>query len=85
VRTIKGIFLLEIEDTRGYTAYAQIKNSEIMIGSGCRYFTVNEAIEHWGNSYTGIREQGDNYLAGILKLNDCCRFKAWLETEKVQK
>jgi hypothetical protein len=51
-----------------------------MIGSGCRYFTVGEALRHWGDEYDGARSIGDAYLAGIIEL-DTDVFMAWVEEQ----
>jgi uncharacterized protein YjbI with pentapeptide repeats len=75
-----GIYLLNVHDPRGYLAYAQVKNGVTMIGSGCRYFTLEEAKEHWGENYEGDREIGDRYLAGLAQL-DCNVFLAWVKKQ----
>jgi hypothetical protein len=36
-----------------------------MIKAGCRWFTLNESKNHWGESYKGKREIGDSYLKAI--------------------
>ena len=36
-----------------------------MIRAGCRFFTIEQAKEHWGESYEGDREQGDMYLHAV--------------------
>jgi uncharacterized protein YjbI with pentapeptide repeats len=79
----KGIYLLNIKDPRGYVAYAQLKDGVVMIGSGCRHLTVDNALVLWGETYTGLREIGDLYLAGIREL-DSDEFGAWLESEIAQ-
>lgn len=54
-----------------------------MIYSGCRAFTLEEALEHWGGNYCGDREVGDQYLAGIRWLQEKV-FKEELATEARQ-
>lgn len=65
-----SIVKLAIDDQRGYTPLA-VKDSrgEYKIYSGCRVFTVKEAIEHWGSKEYPSRVLGQNYVKGILALN----------------
>ncbi len=71
-RGAKGFKLLPVQDMRGYSfAYATLCDDEWRIRSGCRDFTINQAKEHWGNSYIGDRAQGDLYLYAV----------EWLEKE----
>jgi hypothetical protein len=83
---VKGIYFLNIFDPRGYVPYAHVEYGEIMIRSGCRYFTIKEAKEHWGQGYEGERYIGDRYLAGLAQL-DGDEFREWLdrETERLNK
>ena len=61
----KGITQLDMIDPRGYTPIAQELDGKTIIISGCRRFTVNEALDHWGEGYQGNRKIGDRYLRAI--------------------
>jgi len=60
---IKGFYLLPMQDQRGYSFPHAVECDGVWrIRAGCRDFTVAEAREHWGASYTGERWIGDMYL-----------------------
>ena len=67
LRGAKGIYLLPVQDPRGYSSPHGIlcSDGEWRIRSGCRFFTVPEAREHWGKTYRGNRRTGDMYLAAV--------------------
>ena len=75
-----GIYLLPIPDLRGYRPYAQIRDGQVFVGAGCRLFTVDEALAHWGEGYEGNREIAGLYLEGLKHL-DSAKFIAWQEAE----
>jgi uncharacterized protein YjbI with pentapeptide repeats len=57
-----GITVLNTGDPRGYVLYVQGDN----VGAGCRYFTKEEAFEHWGPDYKGLdRAIGDMYINAL--------------------
>ena len=64
-RGANGVAQLDMVDPRGYSPIAQEVDGNTMIKSGCRYFTVDEALAHWGDEYQGDREIGDRYLRAI--------------------
>ena len=66
LRGAKGILLLPVQDTRGHSfTHAVQTDSGWRIRAGCRDFSVEEAREHWGPSYSKDREQGDMYLYAV--------------------
>ena len=62
-----GIYLLHAQDPRGYSwpHAIQCDGGEWRIRAGCRFFTIPEARDHWGESYEGERRIGDMYLAAV--------------------
>ena len=59
----RGIILLPVQDYRGYSwAHAIQTDDGWRIRAGCRFFTLQEAREHWGQGYAEDRELGDMYL-----------------------
>ncbi len=70
-RTI-GCVRLDMVDPREYQPIAVAhKDGCWMIKSGCQWFTVTEALEHWGSGYVGDRSIGDRYLRAIAALPPC--------------
>jgi len=66
LRNTEGFYLLPVQDKRGYCfAHAQLTDKGWQIRAGCRDFSVDEALEHWGDNYAGDREQGDMYLHAV--------------------
>jgi hypothetical protein len=66
LREAFGFYLLPVCDMRGYSfAHATLFGTEWRIRAGCRDFSIQEARKHWGENYTGDREQGDMYLHAI--------------------
>jgi len=67
LRRAKGIYLLPIQDPRGYSWPHAIlcSDGEWHIRAGCRFFTIPEARDHWGESYEGNRRIGDMYLHAV--------------------
>ena len=67
LRGAKGIYLLPVQDPRGYSwpHAIQCDGGEWRIRAGCRFFTIPEARDHWGESYEGERRTGDMYLAAV--------------------
>ena len=67
LRGTKGIYLLPVQDPRGYSWPHGIlcSDEEWRIRAGCRFFTIPEAREHWGRTYRGNRRTGDMYLAAV--------------------
>ena len=63
----KGIYLLPAQDPRGYSWPHAIlcSGGQWRIRAGCRFFTIKEAREHWGEHYRGNRRIGDMYLAAV--------------------
>ncbi len=58
-----SIYELDMVDPRGYRPIAVMHDSGWRIKSGCRWFTVAEAVDHWGRS--DHRESADRYLRAI--------------------
>ncbi len=73
----EGIFFLNFFDPRGYQAYAQVRQHEVWIGSGCRFFSVSAALNHWGSAYKGDRAIGQRYVAAIRALETNQDFIQW--------
>lgn len=69
-----GFMLLPVQDARGYSwpHAVQQKDGTWKIRAGCRFFTIEEAREHWGAGYKGDREIGDLY----------CYAVDWLESKR---
>jgi len=60
----QGIVQLDMFDPRGYVAFAQLVDGAWIIRSGCRQFTVGEALAHWGaEDYEG--DYGHRYVRAI--------------------
>ena len=66
-----GCIRLDMVDPREYQPIAVAHAEGWMIGSGCRWFTVAEALNHWGEGYNENREIGDRYLRAIAALPEC--------------
>jgi len=62
---------LDMVDPREYQPVAVATDAGWLIYSGCRSFTVDEALYHWGESYREEREIGDRYLRAIKALPEC--------------
>jgi len=63
LRSAENFYLLPVQDPRGYLfASAMLTPGGWRIIAGCRFFSVEEAREHWGESYAGERWIGDMYL-----------------------
>ena len=58
-----------VHDPRGYRAVAVQHETEWSIAAGCRWLSLHEARQHWGNDYIGDRYIGDMYLAAINALD----------------
>ncbi len=65
-----GIAMLDMSDPREYQPIAVQWADGWRIGSGCRWFTVDDALKHWGPDYNGDRDTGDRYLRAINALQD---------------
>jgi len=67
LRGTKGIYLLPVQDPRGYSSPHAIlcSDEEWRIRAGCRFFTIPEARAHWGETYKGNRRIGDMYLHAV--------------------
>ena len=77
LREAKNIYLLQIQDPRGYSFAHAIKcGDDWRIRSGCRDFCIDAAKTHWGTDYKGERWIGDLYLAAIAQ------FEQWLATQE---
>ena len=60
-----NIARLPVGDPRGYDAIAVEYNGQWIIGAGCQWLLIEDALTHWGEAYTGDREIGDRYLYAI--------------------
>ena len=56
-------------DKRGYTLHIRF-NKKILFIAGCRKFTFEEAIEHWGSESYLDKKRGKLYIRQIKMLND---------------
>jgi len=73
----KSFRFLPVQDPRGYSFAHAIETGEgWRVRAGCRDFSIEEALDHWGGGYNGDRETGDSYLYAVNWL------KGWLETVK---
>ena len=53
---LRGAYLLSCgERLDGYAFYAQLKDDELWIIAGCRYFTHVDAVKHWQNTRGGTQ------------------------------
>ena len=59
------ILCLPLHDPRGYRPVAVAHSEGWVVASGCRWFTLAKAREHWGPEYSGDRAIGDLYLAAL--------------------
>jgi len=60
---------LDMVDPREYQPVAVATDDGWQIYSGCRSFSVREALDHWGAKYKGRRKIGDRYLRAIKELS----------------
>jgi len=68
----RGCVRLDMVDPDEYQPVAVAHPDGWRIASGCRWFTLEEAFEHWGPSYTSrSREIGDRYLRALAALPEC--------------
>jgi len=81
LRDLKGIYLLKMRDPRGHVPYANFEGGVMMIGSGSRYFTYEDALAHWGSEYSGNRLIGDRYLHELARLKADDDFKQFVASE----
>ena len=65
LRDSRGVLHPPINDPRGYRCVAVWHPDGWMIAAGCRYFTVEGALAHWGADYRGDRAIGDAYLFAV--------------------
>lgn len=63
----RGIVVLPVGDPRGYVPVAVRHGDSWRISAGCRWFTLEEARDHWGPSYRN-RKLGDRYLEALCSL-----------------
>ena len=71
-----GFLLLPVQDFRGYSWPHAVLHDHWMIRAGCRFFTIEEARQHWGDSYQGDREIGDMYLHAVDWLEEKIKVEA---------
>ncbi len=69
----ENIICLPVGDPRGYRPVAIWSSDHWIIYSGCRRFTVEESLTHWGVGYKGERSTGDQYITAM----------DWLEAQPV--
>lgn len=62
----------------GYDFFAQIKEGEIWIKAGCRYFTITEARKHWEDTRGGTK-LGDESLARLALAEQLVSIRKMLE------
>jgi hypothetical protein len=66
LRYSEGILCLPIHDPRGYRPVAVLGWPDgPMVASGCRWFTLSDAREHWGSDYKGDSAIGDLYIGAL--------------------
>jgi len=66
LRSAVGLILLPVQDVRGYSfAHAAKCGEEWRIRAGCRNFSIDEALEHWGSPEYEDRERGDLYVYAV--------------------
>ena len=65
-----GVFCLAVGDPRGYRPIAVKHADGWRIASGCRWFTVAEALAHWGAADYHTPTLGAQYVAAINALRD---------------
>lgn len=71
LRGAKHIVCLDMHDPRGYTPVVVNHGGAWRIFSGCRDFTVADALNHWGEEYEGDRSIADRYLRALNELPPC--------------
>ena len=63
LRSAKNFYLLPVQDPRGHCFASAVRTKDgWRIRAGCRFFSAEQAREHWGESYAGERWIGDMYL-----------------------
>ena len=79
---VTGKYWPPILDVRGYVSYVELRGGVLYWGSGCRLFTFEEALAHWGIQYDGERAIGDRYVRAIRDLATNTEFIQWRMKEQ---
>ena len=71
LRGVKNFYLLPVADHRGYGfAHAVNTADGWRIRAGCRYFSIDQSLEHWGDAYYVHKDIGDMYIQAIKWLQE---------------
>ena len=60
-----NLIRLPVGDPRGYDAVACPRAAGWMIGAGCRWLSLDEALAHWGPKYFGAESIAALYLRAL--------------------
>jgi hypothetical protein len=71
LRDANGVHELDMADPRGYRPVAVAHADGWRISSGCRWFTVQEAIAHWSNPKHETPAIAARYIRAINALPEC--------------
>ena len=65
-----GIYHLNMSDPRGYRPLACQQTAGWKIHAGCRWLSVNEALQHWNSdSYVGDKDIAARYVGAIREFS----------------
>lgn len=67
----------------GYRFVGSIKGGEIMIGAGCRYFTIEQAREHWTRT-RGDTSLGKETMCILQHIEDMARIRGLYTKEQTR-
>ncbi len=65
------------QESRGYRRVVFYNGKEFRIMAGCRYFTIDEAINHWGSKNYPAKERGKEYLKLIERIKEDVKERGW--------
>jgi len=71
------------QDSRGYRFLGQHKDNTLYIHAGCRYFSIDEAEEHWSKEHQENPDLHAECLARVALIKQIAKARGWLnKTEK---
>ena len=76
LRGANGVYELDMADPRGYRPLAVAHTDGWRISSGCRWFTVEEAMAHWSNPEHEAPGIASRYIRAINALPECPNVEA---------
>ena len=55
-------------DVRGHTLVLWLQDGKVRVTAGCRHFTLEQAMAHWGSKQYPVQARGDLYVKMILAM-----------------